>query len=254
MGRLGCPRQRAAAGRLARSRRRQKKGGVRACPKDCRRRHGSEPARLEPMRDRRLKLLLRRDVLRRPSCRECPLLGPKGKCLDGIHLKSGRCGDWVWFVLRGKQFRRRWVLPRDPATGRQRRWRNRLAAAAKQYSSALSQAQQDSLIAAAAKRRTRRRLGQSGPLTGQQYSVGKQCKAFGRQERRKAIINRAQALHLQALAKVAAAQVRKRQRLTRGTWGQHQGASRYTREHHQPDKRRGSRKRLRNQGSPERAS
>jgi hypothetical protein len=137
--------------------------------------------------------------------------------------------------MHGKQFRRRWVLPKDRRTVKQRRWRARLGAASQAYSGGLTQAQKDTYIASAAKRRTRRRLGRSGPLTGQQYSVGKECRDFARQERRKSIIIKAKALHSQALTKVATAQVLKRQRLTGGTWEIHAGASTYT-----PDRLKGN--------------
>lgn len=181
----------------------------------------------------------RRGVPHRPSCHECPLLGPRGQCRDGVYRKSGRCGDWVWYVSHGKQFRRRWVLPKDRRTARQRRWRARLGFASKRYSHTLPEAQQNARTATAAKRRTRRRMGQSGPLTGQQYSVSKECKAIGRAERRRSIINTAKVLHSQSLAKSSSSQLPQRQRLTRATWEQHRGASRYTPEQRHADKRRG---------------
>ncbi len=49
------------------------------------------------------------------------------------------------------------------------------AAASKAYNELLSDEQLDACIAAGAKRRTRTRLGQSGPETGQQCWVGKEC-------------------------------------------------------------------------------
>ncbi len=104
------------------------------------------------------------------------MCGPAGECLDAETNKSGRCGDWVWYVRDGHQWRRRWLKPFDPKTAKQMAWRARLAAASKAYNEALTDEQQDACIAAGAKRRTRPRLGQSGLETGQQYWVGKECK------------------------------------------------------------------------------
>ncbi len=91
-------------------------------------------------------------------------------------LKSGRCGDWVWYMRGGKQCRRRWAKPRDPKTPAQLRCRERLAAASKEYNEALTAEQQDACIAAGAKQQSRPRLGDSGTLTGQQNWVQKRCK------------------------------------------------------------------------------
>jgi hypothetical protein len=107
-------------------------------------------------------------------CSRCPLCGAAGECFDPA-VKSGRCGDWVWYVWNGHQRRRRWLKPFDPKTAKQLAWRAHLAAASKAYSEALTKEQQDACIAAGAKRRTRPRLGQSGQETGQQYWVGKEC-------------------------------------------------------------------------------
>ena len=108
-------------------------------------------------------------------CSRCALCGPAGECLDATALKSGRCGDWVWYVRNGHQWRRRWVKGFDPKTPKQRAWRARLATASKAYNEALTDEQQDACTAAGAKRRTRPRLGDSGPETGHQYWVGKEC-------------------------------------------------------------------------------
>jgi hypothetical protein len=107
-------------------------------------------------------------------CRRCPFCAPSGACLDTT-IRSGRCGDWVFYLLRGKQFRHLWVKPRDPRTPTQRYWRTRLTAASRKYSDALTDEQQNACIAAGAKRRSRPRLAQSGPLTGQQWWVRSQC-------------------------------------------------------------------------------
>jgi hypothetical protein len=125
---------------------------------------------------RRSKAARRRELSRRPGCHECPFCDASGKCLDAA-IKSGRCGDWVWYTVGGKQLRRLWVKPRDPGSPSQRRWRTLLGAASKKYSEALTDKQQDACIAAGAKRRGRPRLGQWGWLTGQQYWVRKECGA-----------------------------------------------------------------------------
>ena len=112
---------------------------------------------------------------RNRRCPDCPFCAPSGRCLDP-RIRSGRCGDWVWYVLPGNnQCRRLWVKPRDPRTPSQRHWRKRLGAASRNYSQSLTDEQQDACIAAGAKRRSRPRLGQWGWLTGQQFWVGEQC-------------------------------------------------------------------------------
>ena len=113
----------------------------------------------------------RHDKLRRNWCRRCRFRAPSGQCLDTT-LRSGRCGDWVYYLLRGhKQFRRRWVRPKDPRTLPQIHNRVRLGTASCHYSARLTEEERDACIAAGANRQSRPRLGQSGPLTGQQYLV-----------------------------------------------------------------------------------
>ena len=107
-------------------------------------------------------------------CSRCPLCGRAGECFDTA-LKSGRCGDWVWYVWKGFRWRRRWLKGFDPKTAKQRAWRAHLAAASKAYNELLTEEQRQACIAAGARRRSRPRLGQSGLLTGQQYWVGKEC-------------------------------------------------------------------------------
>ena len=126
-------------------------------------------------RARRRKRALAPGIVPGGRCSRCPLCGPGGECFDTA-VKSGRCGDWVWYVRHGQQWRRRWIKGRDPNTPWQQAWRARLAAASKAYTEALTNEQQDDCTAAGAKRRTRPRLGQSGQQTGQQYWVGKECK------------------------------------------------------------------------------
>jgi hypothetical protein len=110
-----------------------------------------------------------------PSCSVCEWRGPSGECLDKV-IKSGRCGDWVWYVRGDKQFRRRWFKPKDRKTAAQQRCRERLAAASKEYNEALTDEQQLACVAAGAKQQSRRRLDQSGTLTGQQNWVRRRCK------------------------------------------------------------------------------
>jgi hypothetical protein len=108
-----------------------------------------------------------------PRCRRCGLWKPSGECADTA-IKSGRCGDWIWYVFHGKQCKRRYVRPKDPRTLPQLRSRGRLSAASKLYSQALPDQQQVACIAAGKKKRCRRRLGPSGVMTGHQYWVHKE--------------------------------------------------------------------------------
>ena len=77
-------------------------------------------------------------------------------------------------MRHGKQVRRRYLHPRDPRTPAQLRSRARLGATSRKYSYSLTEKQQNACVAAAAKRQSRPRSGQSGPLTGQQYSIRRQ--------------------------------------------------------------------------------
>jgi hypothetical protein len=103
-------------------------------------------------------------------CRRCPFCGPGGQCLDR-RLKSGRCGDWVWYLRDGRQLRRLYVKPQDPLSPAQRDCRAQFGAASARYSHSLTEKQRAACIAAGVKVQSRPRLGQSGPLTGQQYSI-----------------------------------------------------------------------------------
>ena len=103
---------------------------------------------------------------------------------DGV-LKSGRQAEWVFYVFHGKQCRRRYVLPCDPRTPRQLRSRAALTAASKSWShsSQLTEQQRLAWNAAGAKIQSHPRLSQSGPLTGQQHFVGRNCSgSAGREE------------------------------------------------------------------------
>jgi hypothetical protein len=113
---------------------------------------------------------LNQSVRAQGACRRCPFCGPMGECLDPA-LKSGRCGDWIWWVRDGRQRRRSYVRPHDPRSAAQLRSRARLSAASRDYSCSLSEEQRTDAIAAGANCRTRPRLAQSGPMTGQQYWI-----------------------------------------------------------------------------------
>jgi hypothetical protein len=163
-----------------------------------------------PNRSKLQRAMKRRDKQRRNWCRRCPFRAPSGQCLDTT-IRSGRCGDWVYYLLPGnKQCRRRWVRPKDPLTPAQVRNRARLAAASRKYSAGLTDQEQDACIAAGARRRSRPRLGQSGPLTGQQYSVRREYAANARGKVQNAEIH---------------AKVIKPQRVTRPTWGLRRGSA-----------------------------
>ena len=113
-------------------------------------------------------------VSRVRRCPRCPFYAPSGKCLNTT-LRSGRCGDWIYYWRNGKQIRRLWSRPRDPRTPLQLLCRARLGAASKRYSQGLTDGQRVACIAAGARLQSRPRLLQSGPLTGQQYAVRQEC-------------------------------------------------------------------------------
>ena len=156
---------------------------------------------------------------RRPSCRDCPASKHRGGCRP-MGLWSGRRGDYVWFVRRGKQHRRLWVKPNDPRTPKQRRHRARLSATSAAYSGKLTDEQHDACIAAGAKRCSRPRLGDSGPHSGQQYWVHKELKGKPDLKGKKAP-GRTQVPHSQRLAKEFKSQVPQPQPHTRTTWEPH---------------------------------
>jgi hypothetical protein len=91
--------------------------------------------------------------------------------------RSGRWGEWVFYMRGNKQCRRRYVVPRDPRTPSQLRCRAAFTAASKawSHSPALTPEDRQAWIAAAAKVQSRVRLNQSGPLTAQQHYVGRTC-------------------------------------------------------------------------------
>ena len=73
-------------------------------------------------------------------CHRCPFCGPGGQCLDR-RLKSGRCGDWVWYLRDGRQLRRLYVKPQDPLSPAQRDCRAQFGAASARYSHSLTEKQ-----------------------------------------------------------------------------------------------------------------
>ena len=87
-------------------------------------------------------------------------------------------------MRKGRLCRRRYVRPKDPRTPPQLRARAVFGAASRawSWSQRLTEEQRQGWRAAAAKVQSRPRLAQSGPLTGQQFFVGRSC-AGGRIER-----------------------------------------------------------------------
>ena len=94
---------------------------------------------------------------------------------DDVNLpavpKSGRYGDWVYYMRDGKQRRRRYVKPKDKRTPEQLRLRAAFGAASHAYSWELTEEERQESRTAGAKVRSRPRLAQSGRLSGQQYHV-----------------------------------------------------------------------------------
>jgi hypothetical protein len=86
--------------------------------------------------------------------------------------KSGRSGDYVFYMRRNKLCRRRYVIPTNVRTPARRRTRRAFGAIAKAWNRRLTEAQYQAWLASAAKVRSHPRLGQSGPLTGQQHFEG----------------------------------------------------------------------------------
>ena len=176
---------------------------------------------------------------RRPRCRDCRFRAPSGACLDPV-LASGRCGDYVRYVRGNKQYRRLYVKPTNPRTTRQKRWRDRFGAASKKYSHSLTDEQQDACIAEGAKLRSRRRLGQSGPLTGQQYSIRREY-AANTNARLQQPEGTAKVPQLQRVTRKYKSQVPQPQRLTRSTPELHRGRSGTTPGHSRRNTGRGGR-------------
>jgi hypothetical protein len=157
-------------------------------------------------------------------CRRCPFRGPSGECRDPAR-KSGHCGDWIWWMRNGKQIRRLYVYPHDPRSPAQLRSRASFGDASRKYSDSLTEKQRRACIAAGAKLRSRPRLGQSGPLTGHQYSI----------HRHYAL----QKAHGNAIKEAFAPQVRQLQRLNTTSSDRHRSASMVPPQPHQRDARLG---------------
>ena len=106
----------------------------------------------------------------------------KGKSMNlSDPPRSGRRGEWVYYMRGNKQCRRRYVRPRDPRTPGQLRVRKTFGDASRTYSSpGLSPEERKSVIAAAKKVMSRPRLRQSGHLFGQQYFVKQACLKQGK--------------------------------------------------------------------------
>ena len=168
---------------------------------------------------------MRRAARARRRCRRCPFCAPSGRCRERT-IKSGPCGDWIWFMRYGKQIRRRYVCPHDPRTPAQIRSRDRLSAASRKYSYSLTEKQQDARIAAGARLRSRPRLVQSGPLTGQQYSIHRQYAL--------------QKAHGNGIKTAIAPQVHQPQKLKRTTWESRRGLARTSPGPRRPRPRRAS--------------
>jgi hypothetical protein len=98
--------------------------------------------------------------------------------------KSGRAGAYVYYMRKGRQCWRRYVVPKDPRTVGQRRSRAVFGAASKTWSAdgLLTDEQRDAFYADGAKTRSHPRLGSSGKLTGQQHFIGRNC-TKGQRER-----------------------------------------------------------------------
>jgi hypothetical protein len=154
---------------------------------------------------------------RRPRCFDCRFRALTGECLDPV-LASRRCGDYVRYVRSNKQRRRLYVKPINPRTSKQQRWRARFGDASRKYSHSLTDEQQDACIAAVAKLRSRPRLGQSGPLTGQQFSIRKEY-ATNADARIQQPGATAKVPKLQRLTKQYKSQALQPQRLSRSTPG-----------------------------------
>jgi hypothetical protein len=106
----------------------------------------------------------------------------KLKAMKALEVpRSGRDGEWVYYMRGSKQCRRRYVHPKDPRTAEQLRQRAALSAASKAWSRSgqLTEPGRQACCVVAAELQSRKRLGQSGPLTGQQLFVRQNCDRDG---------------------------------------------------------------------------
>ena len=95
--------------------------------------------------------------------------------LEGIidAPKSGRWGNWVYSMVRTTQRCRTYVVPQDPRTGAQVQTRDVFKTAAQAWRRKLTQEQRDAWNRTALGVWSKRRLGQSGKLLGQQVFTGR---------------------------------------------------------------------------------
>src|ERR1035437_3544275 len=86
--------------------------------------------------------------------------------------KSGRCGDYVFYMRRRRLFRRRYVVPRNVRTAARRRTRRDFGAIARAWGGQLTEEQRRGWMASGAKVKSHPRLWQAGPLTGEMHFQG----------------------------------------------------------------------------------
>jgi hypothetical protein len=87
-------------------------------------------------------------------------------------LKSGRNGDFVFYMRGGKLCRRRYVVPTNVRTAARRRMRRSFGAIAKAWSNWLTEEQRQAWMASAAKVQSHPRLSQWGWLFGAMHFEG----------------------------------------------------------------------------------
>lgn len=86
--------------------------------------------------------------------------------------KSGRCGDYVFYMRRRKLFRRRYVVPRNARTAARRHTRRSFGAIARAWGGKLTEQQRRAWMASGTKVKSHPRLWESGPLTGEMHFQG----------------------------------------------------------------------------------
>src|ERR1035437_1324877 len=86
--------------------------------------------------------------------------------------KSGRCRQYVFYMMGRTLCRRLHVIPRNVRTEARRRTRGSFAALAKAWGTRLAEEQRQAWVVAGAKVRSYPRLWQSGPLTGEMHFQG----------------------------------------------------------------------------------
>jgi hypothetical protein len=86
--------------------------------------------------------------------------------------KSGKCGDVVFYRVRGRQYWRRHVVPHNPRTAAQRRAREILSVVSKAWNELLTEKERRAWREAGQKVMSRPRLFQSASLTGEMHFAG----------------------------------------------------------------------------------